>query len=233
MEAIANATVAKTKSLDQTKSSAVTRQDDKETPDLRGWSAVANEMAERFKAIRTQACDALLLAQVFQRKSYNNGRLVREFEEGDLVMLNVHTLRLLRNFSGLGKKLLPRYDGPFEIMEKISPVAYRLRMPASFGIHPVLNIEHLEFYRPSPTEFQDRPTKELSRDDFQVLPEYEVEAIVDEKWGKSRAGKRQKLYRVRFTGYSPNYDEWLPRRNLKNAPEVLREWESRHLERSD
>jgi hypothetical protein len=184
-------------------------------------------MTEQFRATRAQAQDALVLAQAFQRRSYNNGRLLKEFAVGDQVIINIHALKLLRNLEGVGKKLLARYDGPFEILEKISPVAYRLRMPASFGTHPVLNIEHLEAYSASPPEFGTRPTKNLSRDDFETLPEYEVEGIVDEKWSKTRGGKRQKLYRVRFSGYSPNYDEWLPRRNLKNAPEVLRAWENR------
>jgi hypothetical protein len=200
---------------------------DELSSDFRGWSVLADRMIDSFVAIRSQARDSLILAQNFQCRNYNNGRLNKQFEVGDKVMLDVHALRLLRDSTGLGKKLLPRYDGPFEIQEKISRVAYRLRMPASFGIHPVLNIEHLEVYNTSPDDLGTRPTKNLSRDDFEVLPEYEIEAILGEKWGKTRGGKRQKLYRVRFSGYSPNYDEWLPRRNLKNAPEILRDWESR------
>ena len=43
-----------------------------------------------------------------------------------------------------------RYDGPFEIIKKISLVSYRLRMPASYRIHSVLNIVHLERYRVFP-----------------------------------------------------------------------------------
>ena len=195
--------------------------------DFTGWSRDADEMVESFRASRSQAQDALLLGQIFQKRSYNNGRLVKEFQPGDKVMLNPHSLKLLRNIKGRGRKLLMQYDGPFEIMEKISAVAYRLRMPESYGTHPVLNIEHLESYHVSPPEFGERPMKSLGRDDFEALPEYEVDGIIDEKWGRSRNGKRQKLYRVRFTGYSPNFDQWLPRKNLKNAPEVLRTWDNR------
>ena len=73
-----------------------------------------------------------------------------------------------------------KYDGPFEIIKKISPISYRLRMPASYGIHPVLNIAHLERYQTSPSEFGKRPQKSLNREDFDDLPEYEVERIVAE-----------------------------------------------------
>jgi hypothetical protein len=43
-----------------------------------------------------------------------------------------------------------KYDGPFEIIKKISPISYQLKMAASYGIHPVLNIAHLEKYQTSP-----------------------------------------------------------------------------------
>ena len=72
------------------------------------------------------------------------------FEEEDLVLINPHSLSLLKSEKGQGKKLLMRYDGPFKIVKKISLVFYQLHMPASYGIHPVLNIAHLEKYHTSP-----------------------------------------------------------------------------------
>ena len=52
-----------------------------------------------------------------------------EFQKGDLVLLNPPSLSLLRNETGHGRKLLMKYDGPFEIIQKLSAVSYRLRMP--------------------------------------------------------------------------------------------------------
>ena len=117
-----------------------------------------------------------------------------------------------------------KYDGPFEVIKKISPVSYRLRMPASYGIHPVLNIAHLEKYRDSPPEFGVRPQKSLNREDFDNLPEYEVERIVAERRKKGRNGRRILQYLTRFKGYSEDYDEWLTGNQLKNAPEPLEIW---------
>jgi hypothetical protein len=51
-----------------------------------------------------------------------------------------------------------KYDGPFEIIRKLSPVTYQLRLPVSYGIHPILNIAHLETYYKSPPELGDRPS---------------------------------------------------------------------------
>ena len=185
----------------------------------------ALNLVEGFNTERSRARDALLLGQVFQKKYYNKGRLNWEFVEGDKVVINRRNLGLLRDEKGRGNKLLARYDGPFEIIKKISPVAYRLRMPASYGMHPVLNIEHLEKYQELPSEFGERPQLKMERPNFDALPEYEVDRIVAERMWKGRNGRKVPIYRLRYTNYGPDGDTWETRQNLKNAPEVLHEWE--------
>lgn len=185
----------------------------------------ALNLVEGFTAERTRARDALLLGQVFQKRAYNKGRLNLEFEEGDKVVINRKNLGLLRDEKGRGDKLLARYEGPFEIIKKISAVAYRLRMPASYGMHPVLNIEHLEKYQESPDEFGERPQLQTSRLNFDELPEYEVDKIVAERTRKGRNGRKIPIYRLQYTNYGPEGDTWETRQNLKNAPEILKKWE--------
>lgn len=181
-------------------------------------------MSDHFEAIRTRAKEALLLAQVYQRHAYNNGRLTNEFEEGDLVVLNPHSLNLLRGEKGRGQKFLMRYDGPFEIIRKLSPVTYQLRLPASYGMHPILNIAHLERYSRSPEDLGERPFKALNRADFEDMKEDEIERIVAERLRKSGA-RRIKEYKVRWLGFGPEWDEWKTRHGLRNAPRILKEWE--------
>jgi len=113
----------------------------------------AQNMVENFNTNCTCAKESLYLAQEHQRRAYNKGRLMTEFNEGDLVVFNPHSLELLREEKGRGKKLLMKYDGPFEIIRKLSPVTYQLRLPASYGMHPILNIAHLEPYDKSPAIF--------------------------------------------------------------------------------
>ena len=149
------------------------------------------------------------MGQYFQKRAYNKGRLSYEFEEGDLVLINPHSLSLLKSEKGRGKKLLMKYDGPFKIIKKISPVSYRLQMPASYGIHPILNIAHLEKYRVSPPKFGVRPQKSLNREDFDNLLEYELEKIVAKRRNKGRNGRRILQYLTCFKGYSKDYNKWL------------------------
>ena len=165
-----------------------------------------------------------MLGQHFQRQSYNKGWLSSEFQEGDLVLLNPHSLSLLRNETQCGRKLLMKYNRHFEIIQKLSAISYWLRMPESYGIHPVLNIAHLERYQPSPAEFGNRPTKSLNRANFNELPEYEVEIIIADRRKKGRKGRFVIEYLTRFKGYNADLDEWLNSRQLRNAPEVLKVW---------
>ena len=192
----------------------------------------ALHLTEAFGAERRKAQDSLLLGQIFQKKAYNKDRLTWEFQEGDKVVINRKNLGLLKDEKGRGEKLLTKYEGPFEIIQKLSSVSYRLRMPASFGMHPILNIEHLEKYQESPEEFGERPKIKMKRMDFEELPEYQVDRIVAESWRKGRNGKRIPIYRVRYTGYGPEADTWEPRQNLKNAPVVLKDWTNNKASRS-
>jgi hypothetical protein len=95
-----------------------------------------------------------------------------------------------------------KYKGPFEIMEQVSPVSYRLRLPASYRIHPVINIAHLDSYKQSPQELGDRPNVHIPRKDFEDMPEYEVDDIIDEH-DHLEGSRKIKQYQVRWVGYSP------------------------------
>src|ERR1700761_8941069 len=116
-----------------------------------------------------------------------------------------------------------KYDGPFEILRKLSPVTYQIRLPVSYGIHPIINIAHLERYEKSPPDLGARPSKSLNRDDFDVLPEIEIERIIADRWRKVR-GRRVQQFKVQWKGYGPEHDEWLTKRALRNAPAILAHW---------
>nr|GEW12547.1 putative reverse transcriptase domain-containing protein [Tanacetum cinerariifolium] len=80
-----------------------------------------------------------------RQKSYaDNRRKSLEFEVGDRVMLKVSPWKGVIRFGRKGK-LIPRYVRPFEILERIGPVAYRLRLPKELsGVHDTFHVSNLK-----------------------------------------------------------------------------------------
>ncbi|GJT55724.1 reverse transcriptase domain-containing protein [Tanacetum coccineum] len=80
-----------------------------------------------------------------RQKSYaDNRRKPLEFEVGDQVILKVSPWKGVIRFGKKGK-LAPRYVGPFEILERIGLVAYRLRLPEELsGVHNMFHVSNLK-----------------------------------------------------------------------------------------
>ena len=90
----------------------------------------------------------LLTAQIRQKSYVDVRRRPLEFEVGDHVFLKVMPKRGVVRFGKHGK-LLPRFIRPFEILERIDTVAYRLALPPSMsGVHGVFHISMLRKYAP-------------------------------------------------------------------------------------
>ena len=53
-------------------------------------------------------------------------------------------------------KLSPRFIGPFEVLERVGAVAYRLALPPSLsGVHEVFHVSMLRKYTPDPAHVVD------------------------------------------------------------------------------
>ena len=78
-----------------------------------------------------------------------------EFEVGDHVFLKVMPKRGVVR-SGKRGKLSPRFIGPFEILEMIGVVAYRLALPPNMlGVHEVFHVSMLRKYTLDPSHVVD------------------------------------------------------------------------------
>ena len=97
-----------------------------------------------------------LLTDQSRQKSYVDvRRQPLEFEVGDHVFLKVMPKRGVVRFGKQGK-LSPRFIGPFEILERVGTVAYRLALPPSMsGVHEVFHISMLRKYTPDPALIVD------------------------------------------------------------------------------
>ncbi|KAL0352341.1 UNVERIFIED_CONTAM: hypothetical protein Scaly_1622800 [Sesamum calycinum] len=87
-----------------------------------------------------------------------------EYEVGEIFFLKVLPWRGILRFSKKGK-LSSRYIGPYEILERVGPLAYRLALPANLSqIHDVFQVSMLRRYRSDPSHIMHEPDIEVSKE---------------------------------------------------------------------
>jgi hypothetical protein len=83
-------------------------------------------------------------AQARQKSYADKRRMPLYFLEGDYVYLKVSPMKGVSRF-GVKGKLAPRYIGPFLILERYGPVAYRLQLPETLSVvHNVFHVSQLK-----------------------------------------------------------------------------------------
>ncbi len=138
------------------------------------------------------------------------------FAVGDLVLLSTENY----NLDLPSQKLAPHFLGPLKILELRGPNTVLIEVPPRLArIQPIQNILHLKPYQVRDVEVgptEPKPSPDL----IDAEEEFEVEDIIAHR-EKKTAKRTQNQYLVRFKGYGPEDDLWLPEDNLKHAPAVV------------
>ncbi|KAD4386310.1 hypothetical protein E3N88_26479 [Mikania micrantha] len=88
--------------------------------------------------------DRLRAVQDRQKSYADVRRKPLSFQVGDRIMLKVSPWKGVVRFGKRGK-LNPRYIGPFEIIAKVGPVAYKLKLPPELsGVHDTFHVSNLK-----------------------------------------------------------------------------------------
>ena len=172
----------------------------------------------------TSARDKVLQAQAVHAEQHFNHFQNHDLKVGDLVLFKAENY----NLSLPSLKLSPSWLGPFKILAKKGPNTVELELPKCLSlVETIQNVSWLKPYKSRPADLGPavvRPTPEVVGDHV----EDEVEVILADRY----KGKRTQFL-VRFSGYGPEADLWLPLKNLKNCPEKMAQyWDRQKVPRA-
>ena len=139
------------------------------------------ETEEKVKMIKER-----LKVAANRQKSYANlKRKDIQYEIGEKVFLKVSPWKKVMRFGENGK-LSPRFIGPYEVIEKLDPVAYKLALPLELEkIHNVFHVLMLRRYKSDPSHVVSSEIIELKLDlTYEEEPVEILAQEVQELWNK-------------------------------------------------
>jgi Chromo (CHRromatin Organisation MOdifier) domain len=180
-------------------------------PSASDFVAHIKELAEAAAASIEQRNKATAEYQNAKRKDY-------EFDVGDKV------LQLTRYFKPpedeeRRKKLAAKFAGPSEIIQVVSPVAYKLSLPPGTNAHPVFHAGLLKPYFPDATGRRISEAPEPVGVNGQI--EYLVETILD-----SGMVRNKTQYIVKWKRYPIYESTWEPEENVQGS-EAIEDFQAR------
>ncbi|RVW47357.1 Transposon Ty3-G Gag-Pol polyprotein [Vitis vinifera] len=146
-----------------------------------------------------------LKAAQSRHKSYvDNRRRDLEFEVGDHVFLKVSPMKSVMRFGRKGK-LSPHFVGPFEILERVGTLAYKVALPPSLSkVHNVFHVLTLRKYVFDPSHVVELEPIQISED----LTYEEVFVQIVDVMDKILQHAVVKLVKVQWSNLSAREATW-------------------------
>lgn len=189
-----------------------------------GDCPAAYRFARAKQELLDEAKDSLAKAQRRMKKYADKGRRDVEFQVGERVLLKL-TPQIWKKISAktVHRGLVPRYDGPFEVMTKVGKVAYRLKLPDRLKIHPTFHVSFLKKFQEDQTRVQTSRAPPVVRYEF----DRKVARILDDRvLGQSKKNRRVD-YLVQWVGDSEADATWIRNVNLWQFEDEIADYEKR------
>ena len=161
---------------------------------------------------KVQIIQQKLKASSDRQRSYANlkGNDI-EFEVGDKVFLKVSPWKTILCFGRKGK-LSPRFIGPYEILERVGPVAYCLAFPLEFAkLHDVYHVSMLRRYRSDTSHIL--PVQDIQVQEYFTFDE-EPKAILNREIRQLR-NKQVPLVKVFLQHHGMEEATWEPESTMR------------------
>lgn len=167
-------------------------------PSVSSLNPQADSFTSRLCTVWAQVQSNLEKAQETQCKHANKRRSKGvNFVLGDKVWLSTKNLALKQ----CSKKFSPRFIGPYNIIEIINPVSFRLKLPDSLRIHDVFHKSLLKKYVSPvvPVKGPPPPVEVEGQEEFIISKIIDVRKI-----------RNSFQYLVHWKGFGPEERSWIP-----------------------
>lgn len=193
-----------------------------ETPDVSEYPGV-RVFAQKLKMGIMQAHDEVIAARVKQVRNANRRRQPSPFEVDDLVYFTTKNLRIPK---GLARKFIPKFVGPYRILESFANNSYRIELPREFRVRGVADVMHaskLRIHVPNDDRlFPGRLVSQVGEFEEQE-PEWMVDRIL------SHTGSRENsTLEVRWKAGDVT---WLPYSDVAHLNALVEYFETLGIER--
>jgi hypothetical protein len=159
---------------------------------------------ESWQQALTTATRILQSAQDRQKHFADSKRTPLTYAVGDYCLLSSKHLTIVT--TGV-PKLLPRYLGPFKVLQMVGTAAVKLELPSHWKVH---NVFHVSLTKP----WKGSPPTTPEPVEVEGYPEYTVETILSHDLRSKRKGQQVIYYLVKWEGFGSEHNSWEPEANL-------------------
>jgi hypothetical protein len=164
----------------------------------------------------------LVAAQQRQKRYYDQGHREVSFKIGEEVLLNSKNIHM-RTQKGRRStpKLLPKWIGPFKVVQLVGAVSYKLELPPTMKVHPVF---HVSLLKPYLSDGRMQPPGPVL---IEGEAYFMIERILDHRVSK-RGRNAHMHYLVKWQDYGPEHNSWEPESSLEASEygnTLLRYWD--------
>jgi hypothetical protein len=177
--------------------------------------------ADIHKQVAVNVAEAKLFQQHYANRRVRDAEFFpREGEAPIRVAIDTSGLSLQAQPS---RKFKQRFIGPFEIIEKLSPQVYKLKLPDSFKrVHHTFHISKLRLWRDSIDPERYISEADAVRAADLAKGDLLVDSIYDVKLARHKIYKHGNAlqFHVRWSGFESSEDTWEPYRFVKNVDKL-------------
>ncbi|XP_073119653.1 uncharacterized protein [Henckelia pumila] len=167
-------------------------------------SELGPEIFQQTAVVVAKIRDRMRTTQSKQKSYADHRRRDLEFSVGDHVFIRVAPMKGVMRF-GKKWKLAPRFIGPFEILDRVGALAYRVALPPNLdGVHNVFHVSMLRKYVLNPSHV-------LSMEPLQLSPHMTYEEMPIQILDRQERRLRNKwipMIKVRWQNHSEEEATW-------------------------